>query len=131
MRLNQYKGNWVVLYFYPADFSRPGMLQARNFERDLAKYRQANAVVIGVSGNETLTHRELVAKEGLHFDLLSDAEEQVSREYGSAERYHMMTLTSRNTFIIDPAGKVAKVFANVAPWNHSEEVLRALTALQQ
>ena len=134
VRLGQYKGRWVVLYFYPADFSPGGMLQARNFERDLAKYRQANAVILGVSGNATAKHRELIAKEGLHFELLSDAELQVSREYGSTMRdhtIHTMTYTARNTFLIDPSGKVAKVFVDVVPEHHSEEVLQALATLQR
>ena len=130
VRLSQYRGKWVVLYFYPADFSQAGMAQARNFQRDLAKYRQANAVLLGVSGNQTATHREFIAKEQLQYDLLSDGEEEVSREYGTAMRYHMMTLTARSTYLIDPTGKVAEVF-HIVDGDHSAKVLRALATLQQ
>lgn len=130
--LKDYRGKWVVLYFYPSDFTRGGTLQAQNFQRDLEKYDQANAVVVGVSSNDRFSHRAFAADAELTFTLLSDPDTRVSRQYGSTMRFGMWnTIPARNTFIIDPAGEVAKVFFDVDPDAHSEEVLAALGALQQ
>jgi peroxiredoxin Q/BCP len=81
--LNDFKGKWVVLYFYPKDFTSGCTLEARNFQRDLAKYDAANAVILGVSVDTAESHKEFCTKEGLNFKLLSDPEGKVSTEYGS------------------------------------------------
>jgi peroxiredoxin Q/BCP len=128
--LKDYRGKWVVLFFYPADFTPNGALEVQNFQRDLAKYEQAHAVLLGVSVNDADSHKEFIAKEKLGFLLLSDPGAQVAEQYGSTMSFHMKTLAARNTLIIDPEGKVAKVFAAVEPGAHSEQVLAALSALQ-
>src|SRR6476469_6457528 len=129
--LSDYKGKWVVLYFYPKDFTGGCTLEAHNFQRDLAKYEQAHAVILGVSVDTAESHKSFCAKEGLAFKLLSDTDTKVSDAYGSLMEYNGMKLSARNTFIIDPQGKVAKVFLKVKPGGHSEEVLAALTELQK
>ena len=129
--LNDFKGKWVVLYFYPKDFTQGCTIEARNFQRDLAKYQAANAVILGVSVDTADSHKEFCAKEGLNFKLLSDTDAKVSTEYGSLMEYQGNKLSARNTFIIDPEGKVAKVFEKVKVAAHSEEVLAALAALQK
>jgi len=129
--LNDFKGKWVVLYFYPKDFTSGCTLEARNFQRDLAKYDAANAVILGVSVDTAESHKEFCTKEGLNFKLLSDPEGKVSTEYGSVMEYNGAKLSARNTFIIDPQGKVAKVFEKVKVGGHSEEVLAALATLQK
>ena len=129
--LNDFKGKWVVLYFYPKDFTQGCTIEARNFKRDLAKYQAANAVILGVSVDTADSHKEFCAKEGLNFKLLSDTDAKVSTEYGSLMEYQGNKLSARNTFIIDPQGKVAKVFEKVKVAAHSEEVLAALAALQK
>ena len=129
--LNDFKGKWVVLYFYPKDFTSGCTLEARNFQRDLGKYDAANAVILGVSVDTAESHKEFCAKEGLNFKLLSDPEAKVSAEYGSVMEYNGAKLSARNTFIIDPQGKIAKVFEKVKVGGHSEEVLAALAALQK
>src|ERR1044072_2469090 len=129
--LNDYKGKWVVLYFYPKDFTICCTLEARNFQKDLAKYDAANAVILGVSVDTAESHKEFCAKEGLNFKLLSDRDAKVSEQYGSIMEYNGAQLCARNTFIIDPQGKVAKVFEKVKPGGHSEEVLAALASLQK
>ncbi|HEY3038073.1 MAG TPA: peroxiredoxin [Pyrinomonadaceae bacterium] len=129
--LSDFKGKWVVLYFYPKDFTSGCTLEAHNFQRDLAKYAQANAVILGVSVDTAESHKSFCAKEGLNFKLLSDADAKVSDQYGSVMDYNGMKLSARNTFIIDPQGKIAKVFVKVNPGGHSEEVLAALAALQK
>lgn len=129
--LSDYKGKWVVLYFYPKDFTSGCTLQARNFQRDLAKYEAANAVILGVSVDSAETHKDFCAKEGLTFKLLSDTDATVSNEYGSLMEYQGNKLSARNTFIVDPHGKVARVFPKVKVAAHSEEVLAALAELQK
>jgi thioredoxin-dependent peroxiredoxin len=129
--LADYKGKWVVLYFYPKDFTSGCTLEARNFQRDLAKYDAANAVILGVSVDPADSHKEFCAKEGLNFKLLADTDAKVSEQYGSIMEYNGAKLSARNTFIIDPQGKIAKVFEKVKPGGHSEEVLAALASLQK
>jgi thioredoxin-dependent peroxiredoxin len=129
--LADYKGKWVVLYFYPKDMTPGCTIEARNFQRDLAKYEAANAVILGVSVDTTESHKEFCAKEGLNFKLLSDTDAKVSEQYGSIMEYGGAKLSARNTFIIDPQGKIAKVFEKVNVKAHSDEVLAALAALQK
>jgi thioredoxin-dependent peroxiredoxin len=129
--LKDYRGKWVVLYFYPKDFTSGCTIEAHNFERDVAKYEKLNAVILGVSVDTAESHKEFCAKEGLSFKLLSDPEAKVSTAYGSLMEYQGAKLSARNTFIIDPQGKVVKVFTGVKPAAHSEEVLSALAAMQK
>lgn len=128
--LSDFAGQWVVLYFYPKDFTSGCTLQARNFQRDLAKYEKAKAVILGVSIDTAESHKSFCAKEGLTFKLLSDTDAKVSEQYGSVMEYNGMKLSARNTFIIDPQGKIAKVFVKVGVAGHSDEVLTSLAALQ-
>ena len=129
--LADYKGKWVVLYFYPKDFTSGCTLEARNFQKDLAKYDAANAVILGVSVDPAESHKEFCAKEGLNFKLLADTDAKVSEQYGSIMEYNGAKLSARNTFLIDPQGKIAKVFEKVKVGGHSEEVLAALASLQK
>src|SRR5437764_9123555 len=131
VNLKDYHGKWVVLYFYPKDFTSGCTLEAHNFQRDLQKYEQINAVILGVSVDTAESHKSFCAKEGLNFKLLADTDAKVSNEYGSVMEYNGMKLSARNTFIIDPKGNVAKVFVGVKPAAHSEEVLAALADLQK
>jgi thioredoxin-dependent peroxiredoxin len=129
--LNDFKGKWVVLYFYPKDMTPGCTIEAKNFQRDLAKYEAANAVILGVSVDTAESHKEFCAKEGLAFKLLSDTDAKVSTEYGSIMEYQGNKLSARNTFIIGPDGKIAKVFPKVNVKVHSEEVLAALAELKK
>jgi peroxiredoxin Q/BCP len=129
--LNDFKGKWVVLYFYPKDFTQGCTIEARNFQRDIAKYEAVNAVILGVSVDNEQSHKDFCAKEGLNFKLLADTEAKVSEQYGSVMEYNGAKLSARNTFIIDPQGKVVKVFEKVKVATHSEEVLAALATLQK
>src|SRR5678816_1110969 len=113
--LSDFKGQWVVLYFYPKDFTSGCTLEAHNFQRDLAKYEAAHAVILGVSVDTAESHKDFCAKEGLNFKLLADVDAKVSGAYGSIMEYNGAKLSARNTFIIDPSGKIAKVFAKVSP----------------
>src|SRR5512140_1351896 len=88
--LDQNRGKWVVLYFYPKDFTSGCTIEAHNFQRDLEKYQKANAVILGVSLDSVDSHKGFCAKEGLNFKLLSDAEHSVTKAYGS-----LMTMQDR------------------------------------
>lgn len=129
--LKEFKGRWVVLYFYPKDFTSGCTMQARNFQRDLAQYQKANAVVLGVSVDTADSHKDFCAKEGLAFKLLADVGGKVSEQYGSVMDYNGTKYSARNTFLIDPDGKIAKVYLKVKPVPHSEEVLKDLAELQK
>lgn len=131
VNLKDYKGKWVVLYFYPKDFTSGCTLEARNFQRDLASYEKANAVILGVSVDDAASHKSFCEKEGLNFKLLADTEHTVSDAYGSVMDYNGKQFSARNTFIIDPKGNVAKVYLKVNPAKHSEELLAALAELQK
>jgi peroxiredoxin Q/BCP len=129
--LSQYRGKWVVLYFYPKDMTSGCTIEAHNFQRDQAKYDAANAIVLGVSVQDVQSHQEFCAKDGLTFKLLADTNQKVSEEYGSLKNYGVMKLSARNTFIIDPQGKIVKEYIGVDPTKHSDEVLTELAVLQK
>ncbi|MDQ6913951.1 MAG: peroxiredoxin [Verrucomicrobiota bacterium] len=129
--LKDYKGKWVVLYFYPKDFTSGCTLEAQNFQRDLPKYQNAGAVILGVSVDNAQSHKDFCAKEGLNFKLLADTDAKVSTQYGSVMDYKGAKMAARNTFLINPKGEVAKVFTGVKPAEHSEEVLKTLAELQK
>src|SRR6476660_762431 len=129
--LKNYKGKWVVLYFYPKDFTSGCTLEAHNFQRDIAKYEAAKAVILGVSVDTADSHQSFCTKEGLSFKLLADTEKTVSEAYGSVMEYQGNKLSARNTFIIDPNGKIVRTFIKVNPQQHSEEVLKVLAELQK
>jgi peroxiredoxin Q/BCP len=129
--LNNFRGKWVVLYFYPKDFTSGCTMEARNFQRDLNKYDQSGAVILGVSVDSAQSHKDFCAKEGLNFKLLADPDAKVSTEYGSIMDYKGARMAARNTFLIDPQGKIAKVYTGVKPAEHSEQVLKDLAELKK
>ncbi len=131
VKLSDLKGKWVILYFYPKDFTSGCTLEAHNFQRDLAKYEKLNAAIVGVSVDDVNSHKGFCTKEGLDFRLLADTDHKVSALYGSLSEYQGKPIAARNTFIIDPSGKIAKIFEAVKPATHSEEVLAALGELQK
>src|ERR1700685_676476 len=128
--LHDFKGKWVVLYFYPKDFTSGCTVEAHNFQRDLAQYEQKNAVIVGVSVQDEDSHQKFCTKEGLSFKLLADTKQEVSTQYDSVMNMGVAKLSARHTFLIDPQGKVEKVWLDAKPDKHSEEVLAALTELQ-
>ena len=129
--LKDYRGKWVVLYFYPKDFTSGCTMEARNFQRDLAKYEQTGTVVLGVSVDTAQSHKDFCAKEGLNFKLLADPDAKISTEYGSVMDYKGEKLAARNTFIINPEGQITKVYTGVKPAEHSEQVLKDLADLKK
>jgi len=129
--LRDYRGKWVVLYFYPKDFTPGCTVEAHNFQRDLSQFEARNAAILGVSTQDEKTHEKFCAKEGLHFRLLADTKSSVSKQYGSVINLGVTKLSARHTFLIDPAGSIRRVWLDVNPANHSAELLAALSDLQR
>jgi peroxiredoxin Q/BCP len=129
--LKDFRGKWVVLYFYPKDFTSGCTIEAHNFQRDQAQYQQKNAVVLGVSLDNADSHKQFCAKEGLNFKLLADTDHKVSSAYDSLTNLGVVKFASRHTFVINPEGKIVKVFTDVNPSKHSDEVLSALSELMK
>jgi thioredoxin-dependent peroxiredoxin len=129
--LADFRENWVVLYFYPRDFTRGCTIEAKKFEMDMAEYDARNAVVLGVSTDSAESHDDFCTKEGLSFKLLADEDGAVSDSYGSLNSGENGSLSARrNTFLINPEGIVSQVFLKVDPTPHSKQVLESLDALQ-
>ncbi len=124
--LGSFKGKWVVLYFYPKDMTTGCTIEAHNFQRDLAMYEARNAVILGVSVDTPESHKQFCTKEGLTFRLLADPSHTVVDAYGSLGNFAGITIANRNTFLIDPTGKIAKVWTKVNPQSTSTEVLAAI-----
>jgi thioredoxin-dependent peroxiredoxin len=125
--LSDLRGKWVVLYFYPKDFTAGCTIEARRFQQDLPKYLDKNVEIIGVSADDVDSHAEFCDSEGLKFPLLADSNGAVSKAYGSWLGF----LSLRHTFLIDPKGVLRETFVKVNPSVHSTEVLARLEQLQQ
>ena len=131
VRLKDYRGKWVVLYFYPKDQTPGCSREAHNFQVDQPKYVERNAVVLGVSLDSVDSHKKFCAKEGLNFKLLADTDHKVTDSYGSLTNLGLVKFAARHTFLIDPSGKIAKAYTSVDPLKHSAEVLAELDVLQK
>jgi peroxiredoxin Q/BCP len=124
--LEQYRGKWVVLYFYPKDMTTGCTIEAHKFQDALPQFDAKNAVILGVSVDTVDSHKQFCTKDSLTFHLLADPEHKVVSAYGSLGAFGPMTIAQRNTFLIDPQGKIAKVWVKVTPANAASDVLAAL-----
>jgi thioredoxin-dependent peroxiredoxin len=129
--LKDYRGKWVVLYFYPKDQTPGCSREAHNFQVDQPRYAERDAVVLGVSLDSVESHKKFCAKEGLNFKLLADTDHKVTDSYGSLTNLGVVRFAARHTFLIDPSGKIAKAYTSVDPVKHSAEVLAELDVLQK
>jgi thioredoxin-dependent peroxiredoxin len=129
--LKDFYGKWVVLYFYPKDFTSGCTIEAHNFQRDQAEYAKRGIVILGVSVDSVDSHKQFCSKEGLNFKLLADTDKTVSAAYGSLMNLGVVKIAARHTFIINPEGKIVRVYSSVDPNKHSEEVLAAFDELQK
>ena len=129
--LADYKGKWVVLYFYPKDQTSGCSLEAHNFQRDLDKYHALNAVVLGVSLDTVDSHKTWCTKDGFSFKMLADPEHKVVDRYGVPVKTFTtpggpVAIAMRDTFLISPSGKIVKTWEVKDIENHSTEVLAAI-----
>jgi len=124
--LSDFRGKWVVIYFYPKDFTTGCTIEARRFQQDLKKYLDKNTQIIGVSADSVDSHAQFCDSEGLKFPLLADTTGEVSQAYGSWLGF----LSMRHSFLVDPEGILRETFVKVNPAIHSTEVLARLNELQ-
>ena len=133
--LHDFKGKWVVLYFYPKDMTSGCTIEAHNFQRDLAQFEAKNTVILGVSVDSVDSHKEFCTKESLTFKLLSDTGHDIVTKYGSLLTMNKpdgtaVNYAARNTFLINPQGVIVKVYTKVNPNPHSSDLLADITAMQ-
>jgi peroxiredoxin Q/BCP len=129
--LSDYRGKWVVLYFYPKDDTPGCTTQACSFRDNIFAFDKVNAVVLGISVDDSASHKAFAEKHGLPFTLLADPTKATAKEYGVLKTYMgVMEMARRDTFIIDPQGRIAKHYESVKPDGHSQLVLDDLKALQ-
>ncbi|MFO0513166.1 MAG: peroxiredoxin, partial [Gammaproteobacteria bacterium] len=132
--LADYRGKWVVLYFYPKDGTPGCTTQACEIRDDIFAFRRANAAVLGVSVDSIDSKKGFAEENNLPFPVLADAEKQVTKAYGALTSYpqfKLFDIARRDTYIIDPQGRVARRFENVKAEGHSKMVLAELAALQK
>jgi len=127
--LEQYSGQWVVLYFYPKD-DTPGCTQeACGFRDNIFAFEDIGAVILGVSLDDVASHEAFAEKYSLPFSLLSDADAATATDYGVLKRIGPLKFAKRQSFIIDPAGNIARHYKTVNAEEHSAEVLADLKVL--
>ncbi len=129
--LSDYKGKWVALYFYPKDDTPGCTTQACSFRDNVFAFNKEGAVILGISVDDVESHKKFAEKHGLPFTLLADPDKAVTRRYGVLKTYMgVMEMARRDTFIIDPQGRIAKHYESVNPDKHSELVLQDIKALK-
>ncbi len=133
--LSDFKGQWVVLYFYPKDMTPGCTTEACTFQEELPAFKNLNARIVGVSKDSVKRHRTFADKYNLNFTLLSDEEGKMIESYGAWQEKKMYGKTFwgivRMTYIIDPDGRIARVFPKVKPGEHPAETARVLEELQK
>ncbi|WP_213805510.1 peroxiredoxin [Granulicella sp. dw_53] len=130
--LSDYKGKWVVVYFYPKDQTTGCTIEAHNFQRDQPKYNSLNAVVLGISLDTVEGHKTWCSKDTFSFKLLADPDHKVVDQYGVPVNVHGdMKMASRQTYLISPNGKVVKYWPKVDPNTHSTEVIAEIEAAKK
>lgn len=128
--LSDYRGFWVVVYFYPRDNTPLCTREACSFRDEILHFRNMDAVVLGVSLDHWRRHEAFAEKHFIPFHLLSDQSGEVSKEYGVLKKVGPLKYASRQTFIIDPQGRIAKIYSKVRASQHSRQVVDDLKALQ-
>ena len=126
--LEDYRDQWVVLYFYPKDETPGCTTEACEFRDNIFAFKKANAQILGVSLDDVDSHRKFAENHSLPFPLLADDDGKASAAYGVKTRMFGMTMAKRQTFLIDPEGKIAKHYKKVKPTGHSTQVLADLKA---
>ena len=129
--LGEYRGKWLVLYFYPKDDTPGCTTQACEFRDNIFAFGKQGAVILGISVDDVASHKHFAEEHGLPFTLLADSTKETAKSYGVLRSaLGLMEIASRETFIIDPQGRIAKHYASVDPKGHSQMVLADLKVLQ-
>jgi peroxiredoxin Q/BCP len=130
-RLSDYRGQWLVVYFYPKDDTPGCTKEACKFRDNLQDITALGAQVLGVSVDNADSHKRFAEKYSLPFPLLSDSDGTVAKTYGALWSLGPMKFAKRHSFIIDPTGRIAKIYRDVQPERHSQEIIDDLKALQK
>jgi peroxiredoxin Q/BCP len=129
--LADYKGKWVALYFYPKDDTPGCTTQACSFRDNVFEFKKENAVILGISVDDVASHKAFAEKHSLPFTLLADQDKVVTKQYGVLKTYMgVMEMARRDTFLIDPQGRIAKHYESVEPEGHSKVVIDDIRALK-
>jgi peroxiredoxin Q/BCP len=131
VRLDDYRGRWVVLYFYPKDDTPGCTTEACNFRDDQPSLRKMNVQILGVSLDDSASHAQFAEKYRLPFPLLTDGSGEVTKRYGALTSFGPFKFAKRQTFLIDPEGRIAKIYRDVKASTHSREIQQDLKALLQ
>ena len=129
--LDNYKGKWVVLFFYPKDQTPGCTTEACNFRDNIFAFDDLNTQILGISLDDVDSHKEFSEKYSLPYPILADVEKESAVDYGVLGKFMMMTITKRESFIIDPDGLIVKHYKNVDPDKHTDEVIEELKSLQK
>lgn len=121
--LSDYKGSWVVLYFYPKDDTPGCTTEACNFRDEIIRYKALGAKVLGVSLDDVESHKEFAEKYSLPFPLLADEKKKAAEAYDVITSYIVTEVAARETFIINPEGVISRHYEDVDPDTHAQEVL--------
>ncbi len=121
--LKDYHGQWLAVYFYPRDDTPGCTKEACNFRDNIYAFKAIDAAVVGISVDDVESHKAFSDKYKLPFTILADSENQTAKAYGVLRDYKLMKLASRQSFLINPEGKIAKHYADVDPDTHTAEVL--------
>ena len=127
--MEDYRGKWVALYFYPKDDTPGCTTEACEFRDNIFAFKNLNCQILGVSLDDVDSHKEFAEKHKLPFPLLADSEGTTADAYGVKSKYMGMSVAKRQTFLIDPDGNVAKHYEKVDPDTHSQQLLADLEAL--
>jgi len=130
--LDEYKGKWLVLYFYPKDQTPGCTTEACEFRDNIFAFRDIGAVIVGISVDDVESHRKFKDKHSLPFTLLADPTKATTRAYGALKKYMLtVELAKRETFVIDPNGRIARIYRDVEPKGHSQAVLADIREMQK
>lgn len=128
-QLNEWRGTWLILYFYPRDDTPGCTTEARTFNERLPELTALKAQVVGISVDSSDSHRAFASRLGLNFPLLADTDGLVSRRYGALSDFAIVKFAKRHTFLIAPDGRIAKVYRDVEPAQHATEIAADLRRL--
>ncbi len=131
VNLNAFKGQWLVLYFYPKDDTPGCTKEACHFRDDMHHLEKLGAKVVGISVDDSASHAAFAKKYNLPFPLLADTSGKVAESYGALTHIGPLNIAKRYTFLIDPAANIAKAYFNVEASTHSQEIIDDLTRLQR
>jgi peroxiredoxin Q/BCP len=135
VKIDDFRGKWVVLYFYPKDNTPGCTTEAIDFTKNMEDFKKLDSVILGVSPDSQKSHKNFCEKQNLRVTLLSDSEKKVLKQYGAWQLKKMYGRESmgvvRSTYLIDPEGKLSHVWPKVKVKGHVEEVKNKLAELKK